>query len=228
MSCSPGINQLIVSIHAPVQGATTARPVAPYLGGFYPRPRAGGDGEQTLCLTQQLKRFYPRPRAGGDQRGLGQIGRLFVSIHAPVQGATLPADVIVALETLCFYPRPRAGGDLLRSGTTRRQSPCFYPRPRAGGDKRAYKLFRARMVSIHAPVQGATLNVSHSIAPVRFLSTPPCRGRHKAIGLAMASDCFYPRPRAGGDGMECWGDGPPIGVSIHAPVQGATKFTQIV
>ena len=55
--------------------------------------------------------FYPRPRAGGDGCGADHVARNGgVSIHAPVQGATACKRAYVG-QRFCFYPRPRAGGD---------------------------------------------------------------------------------------------------------------------
>ena len=82
-----------VSIHAPAQGAT-APATNPGSGPsrFNPRPRAGGDRSYTAWRSSR-QRFNPRPRAGGDLtfREIGvRVSR--VSIHAPAQGATCPAD----------------------------------------------------------------------------------------------------------------------------------------
>ena len=123
----------MVSIHAPVQGATAV----------------------IRCKTAAGNCFDPRPRAGGDAQRLEERHPRRVSIHAPVQGATpRPRG---RRRTRCrFDPRPRAGGDTDPRPRSR-PGRCFDPRPRAGGDPDA-GLDRGRHpVSIHAPVQGATL-----------------------------------------------------------------------
>ena len=56
--------------------------------GFNPRPREGGDAD---ILDTELARegFNPRPREGGDPFWYNSTNLSFVSIHAPVKGATL-------------------------------------------------------------------------------------------------------------------------------------------
>ena len=55
-----------------------------------------------------------------------------------------------------------------------------------------------------------------------FRSTPPRGGRHRSVrATADSSDCFDPRPRAGGDAAD-GGIGSAVRVSIHAPARGAT------
>ena len=165
--------------------------------------------------------FNPRPRAGGDTVLLFYV-----------------------LRTMSFNPRPRAGGDIYSRGL-RSSGACFNPRPRAGGDDRvAEEIVAFESVSIHAPVRGATRR--RGFSPRRFIqfqSTPPCGGRRHKAGQTSGKKVFQstppcggrpwpfsplrilsrfnPRPRAGGDIDHL----PRIfyqGVSIHAPVRGAT------
>ena len=81
--------------------------------------------------------------------------QIYVSIRAPVRGATNEAQAIPP-NASSFYPRPRAGGDVLmawRSGGIA----SFYPRPRAGGDVVLVEPQVVHLlVSIRAPVRGAT------------------------------------------------------------------------
>ena len=77
-----------VSIHAPVWGATKGngrRKRDP--GGFNPRSRMGSD-EATRTHWDDRNCFNPRSRMGSDRPGRGWSGLLYVSIHAPVWGAT--------------------------------------------------------------------------------------------------------------------------------------------
>ena len=61
-----GLTVSVVSIHAPVRGATRRHGGACYTGGgFNPRPRAGGDLIRAIYLITK-NCFNPRPRAGGD------------------------------------------------------------------------------------------------------------------------------------------------------------------
>jgi len=55
--------------------------------------------------------FNPRPCARGDQHTFGGGADGYVSIHAPVQGATSLTGSD-ATPLICFNPRPCARGDL--------------------------------------------------------------------------------------------------------------------
>ena len=116
--------------------------------GFNPRPREGGD-PYLMTPVFHHARFNPRPREGGDADSRG---------FCPLSG--------------CFNPRPREGGDALPSKQTV-ASGSFNPRPREGGDDYAELKRRWRVVSIHAPVKGATVCVTYEGGEERFQSTPP-------------------------------------------------------
>ena len=100
-----------VSIHAPVKGATTATPGTATPGtGFNPRTREGCDYRRHLrahlyvsfnprtregCDLASIIRvsatlgFNPRTREGCDCPHCGaRVVSIYVSIHAPVKGAT--------------------------------------------------------------------------------------------------------------------------------------------
>ncbi len=146
-------------------------------GSFNPRPRAGGDWiiwkrfakdekvqSTPPCRGRQQRYFLPHlgqvfqstPPCRGRRLVLGQPAYLVaVSIHAPVQGATLCLIILIPMVS-SFNPRPRAGGDVARSRADLACT-CFNPRPRAGGDwYSGGPGLGAAGVSIHAPVQGAT------------------------------------------------------------------------
>ena len=56
---------------------------------------------------------------------------------------------------------------------------------------------------------------------ILFQSTPLCKGRHNENILLLPESCFNPRPYARGDALGLqWVKR--MGVSIHAPMQGAT------
>ena len=100
-----------------------------------------------------------------------------VSIHAPVKGAT-PVVAAAVIMSKRFNPRPREGGDT-QAWRYSARSACFNPRPREGGDivDLASALISS-IVSIHAPVKGATPDVYCFMSVIA---------------------CFNPRPREGGD-----------------------------
>ena len=77
-----------------------------------------------------------------------------ISIHAPVKGATTGA--ISAQVSMCnFNPRSREGSDtpLLNNSTI---FVNFNPRSREGSDCSSDKDRDTELISIHAPVKGAT------------------------------------------------------------------------
>ena len=124
----------VISIHAPVKGATshwTHR--AGSYGNFNPRTREGCDGRENRPQEKRLGHFNPRTRKGCDQPRppllprsayfnprtreacdfdflLIEINFRRISIHAPVKGATCfswPPDG----RRLYFNPRTREGCD---------------------------------------------------------------------------------------------------------------------
>ncbi len=164
-----------VSIRAPVRGATA---------------RFAFTSNHTEC-------FDPRPRAGGDRSRLGRRHGRRVSIRAPVRGAT-SGRVIVTMRTQCFDPRPRAGGDPLGPKQLaiplafRSAPPCggrlldvvhvvadqpsFDPRPRAGGDDHRHTIEECYLVSIRAPVRGATAEDCPAVLYTLVSIRAPVRG----------------------------------------------------
>ena len=143
-----------------------------------------------------------------------------VSIHAPAWGAT--DERAVNKSYFQFQSTPPHGGR--RGGAVHGRHPGA--------------------VSIHAPAWGATWlrwcedkglarfqstpphggrrTLRYGVGSARsFQSTPPHGGRHCSAVIARPPFCFNPRPRMGGDGL-VGGVSVLDGVSIHAPVWGAT------
>ena len=160
---------------------------------------------------------------GATQDDEGEERAPFVSIHAPVRGATWDAGCSTG-PGLSFNPRARAGRDLGIDDT-----PCWAGRfqsTRPCGARLEIKSRpkKIKKVSIHAPVRGAT-HVASTSEPHRmgFQSTRPCgarrrrprlRGRRerkfqstRPCGARLSSACAYfeikegfnPRARAGRD-----------------------------
>ena len=105
---------------------------------------------------------------------------------------------------------------------------CFNPRTRVGCDmnKEEFDLIY-RVVSIHAPVWGATHFAQASTITGGVQSTHPCGVRQTHVDWVVWVACFNPRTRVGCDTQSNPTDAPVV-VSIHAPVWGATKrFTLI-
>jgi len=87
----PGIwRHRAVSIHAPVRGATSVEDVVFYSHHcFNPRPRAGGD-DIILGTDKRHRQFQSTPPCGGRLHKRDNAAISGVSIHAPVRGATWP------------------------------------------------------------------------------------------------------------------------------------------
>jgi len=98
----------------------------------------------------------------------------------------------------------------------------FNPRARAGRDSPVGGSSVGCIVSIHAPVRGATLDAAVTVFDAQFQSTRPCGARLPIAADTLTIDGFNPRARAGRDTAKS-----PVldipDVSIHAPVRGATR-----
>ncbi len=213
---------VVVSIHAPVRGATGYLvKAAPELLFQSTRPcgaRRLALGDLQVPVLFQSTRpcgarlmlfrrpapgyssFNPRARAGRDLRGrIRWVPRRGVSIHAPVRGATYAQRA--GWPAQCgFNPRARAGRDEGRP-LQRMQGLCFNPRARAGRDS---------LPCVTRP--NAWL----------FQSTRPCGARRRRLPLQRRLKCFNPRARAGRDIVGAKRFTMILMVSIHAPVRGAT------
>ena len=150
-----GVNlEELVSIHAPVWGATFFAPGLPVTKCFNPRTRVGCDKEELRRLTEG---GFQSTHPCGVRRGFSyQSGVWLVSIHAPVWGATVWQSVCVNVS-------------LFQS-----THPC-------GVRPYALTAVPAHAVSIHAPVWGATWQVAMSLIDLMFQSTHPCGVRLGAI-----------------------------------------------
>ena len=101
----------LVSIHAPVKGATVRLLFGrERMLSFNPRPREGGDVERyQYPLVMPVSIHAP---VKGATVGILITGYLLdVSIHAPVKGATRTVYSRTMLFA-SFNPRPREGGDI--------------------------------------------------------------------------------------------------------------------
>ena len=146
-----------------------------------------------------------------------------ISIHAPVKGATEHADEHIAADT-DFNPRTREGCDGYIHPDTYGDS-YFNPRTREGCD-----IWMGRdipfsvIISIHAPVKGATTSRRAYRRDLCISIHAPVKGAtHWHPGWSGSYGYFNPRTREGCD---------PPGrllfivagkISIHAPVKGATS-----
>ena len=208
-TCKTASQAISVSIHAPVWGATgwhlyPGRPEAP---GFNPRSRMGSDDAGRSLGTVRI-RFNPRSRMGSDncrpQRWL-KSGEFQSTLPYGERPNTLFNDNQVSAfqSTLPYGERQKRGilqtrkrwfqstlpyGE--RPGTT---TSCtswmlgFNPRSRMGSDALQSLFCMTIIVSIHAPVWGATRNdnILYQL-DAGFQSTLPY-GERRIIG------CTQPR-----------------------------------
>ena len=86
----------MISIHAPVKGATTGlQAIIKTSYHFNPRSREGSD----ICAAGgkcECRNFNPRSREGSDPLFLWSATNQQISIHAPVKGATYAFPLITS------------------------------------------------------------------------------------------------------------------------------------
>ena len=168
---------ILISIHAPPRGATTARRGFP--GGspisIHAPPRGATIPN---CATRTFAEYFnSRPSARGDVALAHVFHSRNISIHAPPRGATL------------------------RSALSSRAPSNFNSRPSARGDARWITIKKTRRISIHAPPRGATRNQFFLISQHTFQFTPLREGRRQADkARARYKENFNSRPSARGDG----------------------------
>ena len=147
-------NNISVSIHAPVWGATRqmmAKALASNVSIHAPVW-----GATKACNLVLLRRcFNPRTRVGCDNQIAKYYQRLAVSIHAPVWGATAAVDKLLVITG---FQSTHPCGVRLGSHKGEFLMFSFNPRTRVGCDPRTYSSWCCWLVSIHAPVWGATVN----------------------------------------------------------------------
>ena len=122
-----------ISIHAPVWGATRSISIsAQGFSNFNPRARVGRDPPRRRHACAPCN-FNPRARVGRDLRHYVLRIIRFISIHAPVWGATKRAEAIVTHAKISIHA-PVWGATTFQtaySGDTTN----FNPRARVGRDR---------------------------------------------------------------------------------------------
>ena len=121
---------------------------------------------------------------------------IFVSIHAPVWGATI-CWVWVRLKKPFQSTHPC--GVRLNCFSIFNHRWRFNPRTRVGCDQIPYDDGLSNLVSIHAPVWGATKKVSDRVNDRLFQSTHPCGVRPFRFNNCNLNASFNPRTRVGCD-----------------------------
>ena len=102
----------------------------------------------------------------------------------------------------CFNPRPRMGGDGIVAFLF--IAAMFQSTPPYGGRRLSVQLLiLGRIVSIHAPVWGATCHGGQNQCQQQVSIHAPVWGATIQECLAFGDDSFNPRPRMGGDCSTC-------------------------
>ena len=103
----------------------------------------------------------------------------------------------------------------------------FNPRPREGSDTYDLPQDYIVLISIHAPVKGATVKVKDIDLKGIISIHAPVKGATEVVSdiLTNIKD-FNPRPREGSDPIDVTEDNWLDNISIHAPVKGATNKTE--
>ena len=80
-----------------------------------------------------------------------------------------------------------------------------------------------KIISIHAPVKGATGHLPYEGRLNDISIHAPVKGATKAVPVTADDDSYFnPRTREGCDQLDERDQGAIYGISIHAPVKGAT------
>ena len=125
----------VISIHAPVKGATLSDNFKrPTDGNFNPRTREGCDDMKESSLKWAWANFNPRTREGCDGKTMSCAPFRPISIHAPVKGATFRCRS--CNPSNCYFnPRTREGCDFVHDDADARFFfEHFNPRTREGCD----------------------------------------------------------------------------------------------
>ena len=99
----------------------------------------------------------------------------------------------------------------------------FNPRPREGSDIKVPDAILSHIISIHAPVKGATSDGNNSRIILDISIHAPVKGATHCMAACEAKKSnFNPRPREGSDFDTVDLMFSVAFISIHAPVKGAT------
>ncbi len=191
--------RLIVSIHAPGWGATSApRRSSAARRRFDPRPRMrGAPTGRSQVTTPRPFRSTP-PDGGRRDQAVGPRALDRVSIHAPGWGATSAPRRSSAARRR-FDPRPRMRGDPTGRSQVTTPRPFRSTPPDGGRRDQAVGPRALDRVSIHAPGWGATYRIRNvSEREIEFRSTPPDGGRRGFWWSVSNLELFRSTPPDGG------------------------------
>ena len=218
----------LVSIHAPLRGATLEGPGFWVLQVKFQSTHPCGV-RHFLAMSHRawLSCFNPRTPAGCDvDDKLDVLCNLGVSIHAPLRGATIAALEKQAEADKVSIHAPLRGATL-DDRLHRNPHSCFNPRTPAGCDgmvRRPSYQFN-QFQSTH-PCGVRLSPIWHLVPNQEFQSTHPCGVRQFRLSSCASGGefqsthpCGVRRPRPLAVKLRS-------SVSIHAPLRGATVRTQ--
>ena len=224
-SAKRGISKpFAVSIHAPLWGATRILLAEGAVGvGFNPRTPVGCD-DQIDANAVTATSFNPRTPVGCDDaehRGRGHKNQ--VSIHAPLWGATQrhrldPESYRVSIHA------PLWGATLESFNSAPHSKQVSIHAPLWGATELPEADALSPEVSIHAPLWGATTHLASGFRDrMGFNPRTPVGCDCTALANSIKASAFQSTHPCGVRrfifGFCCWG----FCVSIHAPLWGATR-----
>ena len=236
-----------ISTHAPAGGATTYNTTVyvDHVDDFYSRPCGRGDRDRAP-EGKHVQHFYSRPCGRGDWGysfkrpeyhqflltplregrqgvGVGYLGGIGISTHAPAGGATATAGTYPT-SGFTFLLTPLREGRRFDSRKEARRYDDFYSRPCGRGDVPACVTPSASIKFLLTPLREGR----RTLRPARFRFLPI--STHAPAGGATSMDCaaaagaaFLLTPLREGRPGELWVLTRKEAISTHAPAGGATR-----
>ena len=215
----PLYTQLLISIHAPMWGATAYfNQLQVHYQNFNPRTHVGCDSTWASS-DSNLEYFNPRTHVGCDANRCSQRFLLNISIHAPMWGATggrkeNDYDFYISIHA------PMWGATIAYTDDSSHFSISIHA-PMWGATSPEIDNNSIALISIHAPMWGATFRRLFYRLWKWFQSTHPCGVRRGKLIMYRKGTNFNPRTHVGCDqtiyAMTIFRL-----ISIHAPMWGAT------
>ena len=170
---------VLISIHAPARGATSAYIPSPLTVVISIHAPARGATKAQQRFRECTGYFNPRSREGSDKNVFDSgVTDSVISIHAPARGATAVCFIWQIVDTN-FNPRSREGSD--KDGASVKLMDRIFQSTLPRGERQKYLAFSSASfaISIHAPARGATyLKYRYNIGSFVFQSTLP-RGERR-------------------------------------------------
>ena len=190
-----------VSIHAPIQGATTSRgPVGSSSKFQSTHPYRVRLNDTNVCLNGLLfQSTHPYRVRRISSAVITQTDSFNPRTHTGCDAL----NITTAYSVHRFNPRTHTGCDLRTGGAVRRYDKFQSTHPYRVRQDQAILQNQERYVSIHAPIQGATSCMGLSSLSINVSIHAPIQGATCLDSISVLS----------------------MIVSIHAPIQGATLHT---